>query len=169
MPQCNDDPVLSQPTQILILRDTPLLVSFLCLSPSHRCHIPSLLFPPPAIIFPPGLSTMRWQLQLCWHPDSARASAGFFCPAASVSLSVSLPCLPALARFCLAVFLSTPLCSALQHPLVSLFPLKPTVPPALPALLLHLVSLSLFAYLFSCFQVSFSCLVFSPTTESFHK
>lgn len=46
-PQCNDNLVFSQPRQILILRDMPLPMSFLCLSPPYRCHIPPVFFLPP--------------------------------------------------------------------------------------------------------------------------
>lgn len=132
-PQCSDNLAFCQPRQILILRGMPLPMSFLCLSPSYHCHIPSLLFFPPLSSSHPdcppwdgnynSVDTLTPQGPLC----------AFFCPAASVSLSVSLLCLPVSACFCLAVFLSTlqsiSFClphSALQYPWVSLSLFCPT-------------------------------------------
>lgn len=109
MLRCNNNLMFSQPRQILILRDTPLPMSFLCLSPSYRCHIPSTPLPPPAIIFPPGLSTMRRQLQPCWHTGSAGASACFSL-SCSICLSVCLsPVSPWICMFlsrCVSVYTS---------------------------------------------------------------
>lgn len=109
MLRCNDNLMFSQPRQILILRDTPLPMSFLCLSSSYRRHIPSTPLPPPAIIFPPGLSTMRRQLQPCWHTGSAGASACFSL-SCSICLSVCLsPLSPWICMFlsrCVSVYTS---------------------------------------------------------------
>lgn len=109
MLRCNNNLMFSQPRQILILRDTPLPMSFLCLSPSYRRLIPSTPLPPPAIIFPPGLSTMRRQLQPCWHTGSAGASACFSL-SCSICLSVCLsPLSPSICMFlsrCVSVYTS---------------------------------------------------------------
>ena len=104
-PQCSDNLAFSQPRQILILQDMPLPTSFLCLSPSYLCHIPSSPFPPPRHRFPTRTvhhETTITALLTCWVHRGLQLL--FFCPAASVSLSVSLPCLPVSACFCLAVF-----------------------------------------------------------------
>ncbi len=148
MPWCL---VFSHSRQMLILRGMSSLMSFLCLSPSYRRHIPSLhLLPPPS----------------CFHLDRPPWD-GNYNSVDTLTPQGPLPAFSVVQHLSLCLSLSTPLCFLSfiltqhfsTHGCLFPFCLSPTVPLALLTLLLHLLSSPCYFFIF-VFNFPFPALTF---------